>query len=243
MQCGCSSKPNSRDRPETSQKRTTPLPKSAESATSRAAAKPSTLPEAGGGKAISDLDQLAIEAEKEDSKKPRKNVQPLILPTGTTFIVHLESEVGSKISKSGDDFSGTLAAPIAVEDRVVIPAGSKATGRVVRAKRAGRLKGGAILALELRAVVVNGKKLLMHTQMMTTESKGKGKETAGMVGGEVVGAQKDASVGTTEGGSAGATVTALTGDRDITLPAEALVAFRLSDPIEIKRNTAEKVEP
>ncbi|MDT8069086.1 MAG: hypothetical protein ROO76_13055 [Terriglobia bacterium] len=257
IQCACTSKPSSRDRSEPDHKPAKTGPATSTPAVPSGTSPSTTQPassgsQISGSKAGSDFDQIAREAEIEDAKKLRKALEPIVLPVGTTFYIHLENEVGSKISKSGDEFSGTLGAPVAVQGRVVIPAGTIVGGRVVKAKPAGRFKGGAILALELRSVVVNGKKVLMHTQMVTTESKGKGKRTAGMIaggggGGAVIGGLagggKGAAVGAAVGASAGATTAALTGKRDITLPAEALVAFRLSDPIELKQNVTEKAKP
>ncbi len=253
IQCACTSKPISHDRSEPDHKTaTTATARAVPSGSSASTSQPAASGSQSGNKAESDFDQIARQAEKEESKKLKKPIEPIVLPVGTTLFIHLENEVGSKISRSGDDFRGTLAAPIAVEDKVVIPAGTSVAGRVVQAKRAGRFKGGAILALELRSIVVHGKKLLMHTQMITTESKGKGKQTAGMVAGGsgggaviggVAGGGKGAAIGAAVGASAGTTAAALTGDRDITLPPETLVAFRLSDPIELKQNVTEKVEP
>ncbi len=255
IQCACTSKPISHDRSEPDHKTTKTGPAASARAVPNGSSASASQEAASGSKSgnkASDFDQIAREAEKEEPKKLKKTIEPMVLPVGTTLFIHLGNEVGSKISKSGDDFRGTLAAPIAVEDKVVIPAGASVAGRVVQAKRAGRFKGGAILALELRSIVVHGKKLLMHTQMVTTESKGKDKRTDGMVPGAggsgaviggVAGGGKGSAIGEAVGVSAGATAAALTGDRDITLPPETLVAFRLSDPIELKQNVTEKVEP
>ncbi len=213
----------------------------------------SALDEAGpqGSGKKGDFDEIAKRAELEETKRLQKATE-VKLPAGTMFYVHLLDEVGSKVSKPGDDFNGTLAAAVTVGNQVVIPAGASVTGRVLQAKPAGRFKGGAILSLELRSVVVNGKKHLMHTEMVTTESKGKGKRTAGMVaggaaGGAAIGAAagggKGAAIGASVGTATGLAGAALTGKHDITLPVEALVAFRLSDVLEVKQNDAEALQP
>jgi hypothetical protein len=83
----------------------------------------------------------------------------------------------------------------------------------------------------------------VHTTAPTEASKGKGKRTAAMVGGGagggaliggLAGGGKGAVIGGLIGAAAGTGGAGLTGNRDITLPAETPITFRLVDPLEIK---------
>jgi uncharacterized membrane protein YccC len=74
-------------------------------------------------------------------------------------------------------------------------------------------------------------------------SKGKGKRTAVMVGGgaaggagigALAGGGKGAGIGALIGAAAGVAGAGLTGNRDITLPAETALSFKLVQPLEIK---------
>lgn len=125
---------------------------------------------------------------------------------------------------------------------MVIPAGSDVTGTVTEAKKAGKFKGGASLKLALDSVTVKGYKYNIVTEYFGQESKGKGKRTAGMVaGGTGVGAAigglagggKGAAIGALAGATAG-TVGAITGNRDIELPAESALSFKLNQPLTLK---------
>jgi hypothetical protein len=184
-----------------------------------------------------------VEPEKQPPKEVPKPPPPIVLAEGTVFNIYLAQEISSKKSKAGDLFSGTLASPIAQGQHVVIPEGAEVTGRVTNAKAAGKFKGGASLGLELRAVLVHGDTYMLRTTMVTTSSQGKGKRTAGMVaggagGGAVIGGiaggGKGAAIGAAVGTAAGVAGAGLTGDRDITVPVETIISFKLTDPVELK---------
>ncbi len=175
------------------------------------------------------------------SSKPAREApprpRPLVVPAETVIAVVLDEPVGSKISTPGQNFSATVREPVEVDGRVAIPKGARATGIVKNAKPAGRFKGGASLELTLVSVEVNGTNYDVHTTSPTEASKGKGKRTAAMVGG---GAGGGALIGGLAGGgkvigaAAGTGGAGLTGNRDITLPAETRITFKLEDPLEIK---------
>ncbi len=135
-----------------------------------------------------------------------------------------------------------LSEPITIEGKQVIAAGSPITGTVKDAKKAGRFKGGAVLVLTLDSVTINGHQYNIETDSFEQTSTGKGKRTAGMVvGGTGAGAAigglagggKGAAIGALVGAGAG-TVGAATGKRDITLPAESALSFRLVQPLTLK---------
>src|SRR5207249_5622274 len=78
------------------------------------------------------------------------------LPAGTVITVRLANAVGSKLSNSGDQFTASVATPVEVDGKVVVPSGAEASGKVVQAVPLGRFKGGAVLKLALDSVTING---------------------------------------------------------------------------------------
>ena len=100
------------------------------------------------------------------------------LPAGTVVTVRLASAVGSKLSVNGDHFSATVAEPVEVDGKVVLPAGAEALGKVVEAVPQGRFKGAAELRLVLETVTVNNDSYDVHTSSVSRYLKGKGKRTA-----------------------------------------------------------------
>jgi len=178
-------------------------------------------------------------AAKEAPPRPR----PIVVPAETVISVVLDEPVGSKISTAGQQFSASVREPVEVDGRVAIPKGARATGIVKDAKPAGRFKGGAQLELTLASIEVHGENYEVRTTAPTETSKGKGKRTATMVGGGagggaliggLAGGGKGALIGGLIGAAAGTGGAGLTGNRDITLPAETPITFKLVDPLEIK---------
>lgn len=169
--------------------------------------------------------------------------QPVVIPAGTTLTVRLGEALGSKISSPGQSFSATLAAPIEVGGKTVIPTGAKARGTVAEAKSLGKFKGQAVLQIRLDTIVVNGSDRAIQTSSVTRIEKGKGKRTAVVTGGGaavgaliggLAGGGKGAAIGALAGGGAGAAGSAYTGNKDIVLPAESAVSFKLEAPLELK---------
>jgi hypothetical protein len=169
--------------------------------------------------------------------------EPVVVPAGTTLTVRLGESVGSKISSPGQSFSATLASAVTVDGNTVIPAGASARGTVVDAKPLGRFKGGAALELQLTSITVNGTARSIATSAISRTEKGKGKRTAVLAGGGtalgaivggLAGGGKGAAIGALAGGGAGAGGAAFTGNKDIVLPAESALSFRLTSPLKVK---------
>ena len=167
----------------------------------------------------------------------------LVVPAETALTVVLDEPLGSKTSSTGQNFSATVAAPVEVDGRTAIPKGAHVTGVVREAKSAGRFKGGAVLSVALESVTVGGATYELHTTDRTQTSTGKGKRTAGMVGGGgaagaliggLAGGGKGAAIGAIVGAGGGTAGAGLTGNREIVLPAETHLTFKVQDPVEIK---------
>jgi hypothetical protein len=178
-------------------------------------------------------------AERQAPPRPR----PLVVPAETVISVVLDEPVGSKISQPGQNFNATVREPVEVDGRVAIPKGARATGIVKDAKPAGRFKGGAALELTLTSIEINGVNYNVSTTSPNEVSKGKGKRTAAMVGGGagggaliggLAGGGKGALIGGLIGAAAGTGGAGLTGNREIVLPAETPLSFKLVEALEIR---------
>ena len=186
-------------------------------------------------------------AESTDSTKPdaaqaekKEAGKTVVVPAGTVLTVRLGQAVGSKISEPGQAFSATVAKAVVVGTDTAIPEGASASGTVADAKPLGRFKGGAVLSLKLTSVA----DLPVETSALVRTAKGKGKRTATMIGGGaglgaliggLAGGGKGAAIGAAAGAGAGTAGTAFTGNKDIVLPAESAVSFKLEQPLEIKK--------
>ena len=165
-----------------------------------------------------------------------------MIPADTLIAVVIDEALSSKTATSGQRFRATVESPIEVDGKVVIARGAHATGLVKDAKPAGRFKGGSALELTLISVEAEGHDYEVQTSSPTLTHKGKGKRTAVMAGGGgaggaliggLAGGGKGALIGGLIGAAAGTGGAGLTGNRDITLPAETPLTFKLVEPLEI----------
>ncbi|MFZ0661135.1 MAG: hypothetical protein WAM66_00445 [Acidobacteriaceae bacterium] len=168
----------------------------------------------------------------------------LVIPTGTHISVTTHRALGSKISEAGETFTATVARPIVVDGQTAIPRGARATGTVVQAKSLGRFKGEAHLELRLETVRVNGGMYRIRSNGLERVEQGKGKRSAGFIGGGaglgaiiggIAGGGKGALVGGLVGGGAGTAGAGLTGKKDIYIPAETTLTFRLLRAVSVSQ--------
>jgi hypothetical protein len=167
---------------------------------------------------------------------------PIIVRAGRDLAVTLGQSVSSKDANPGDPFDASLAEPVTDNGEVVIPAGARAKGTIVDAKSAGRFRGGASLSITLDAITVRGKTYRVQTASIVETSKGRGKRTGigagggaafGALIGAIAGGGKGAAIGAAAGAGAGTAGAGFTGNRDITIPAETRLTFKLREPLRL----------
>ena len=173
---------------------------------------------------------------------------PLVIPAGASVVIRMGNTIDTKTANPGDSFTGTLAHALTVNGNVAIPAGAGVAGTVVDAKSPGRFKGEGNLSITLTSINVHGVPTTIRTSTYTQTVKGKGKRTAGMVGGGtgagaliggLAGGGKGALIGGLVGAGAGTAGAAFTGNKDLQVPAESVVTFKLSHSITVKRSERE----
>lgn len=185
-------------------------------------------------------------AEKGSAREPKERrerkaeARRMVVPAGTAITISLGDAIGSKISQSGQTFSGSVAKDVLVGNEVAIRQGANVSGTVTDAKALGKFAGGAVLQVRLDSI----NDVQVAAAERTFTQKGKGKRTAvatgggaalgGIIGG-LVGGGKGAAIGLAAGAGAGAGGSALTGNKDIVLPAESNITFELSQPMELRK--------
>ena len=181
--------------------------------------------------------------EKSALAKIFETSKPIIVPEGTEIAVTLDQTISSADSRSGDSFDASVAAPIVVEGKTVIPKGAQAKGTIVEAVSSGRLSKPARLELTLTSVEVDGSSYDIDTgdSKMAGKSHKKrniifigGGTAAGAIIGGIVGGGKGAAIGGALGAGGGTAAAAATGKKEIRLPAETKLSFTLAQPVTIK---------
>ncbi len=171
-----------------------------------------------------------------------ESTKPVTLPEGTQITVVLNQTLSSADSRSGDRFDASVSAPVVVDGKTVIPKDARVKGRVVEARPSGRLHGVARLRLALASVEVGGKSYEIDTtgaaraggshKKRNIELIGGGAGLGAIIGG-IAGGGKGALIGGAAGAGAGTATAAITGKKDIRIPAETHLTFRLTQPVTI----------
>ncbi len=166
------------------------------------------------------------------------------IPAGTKLTVRIDQRISVKTSRSGDGFTGELVAPLLGNDNsVVLPKGTRVSGVVDVSHRRGHFKGRSLLALQLTSLTLNGTRYPLTTRDLARSKKGKGKRSAAIIGGGaglgmLVGGLASGgtgiAIGGLIGGGAGTAVAGLTGNRDIDIPAESILNFRLGEDLTVQ---------
>jgi len=166
------------------------------------------------------------------------------IPSGTRLTIRVDQRISVKSTQPGSTFTGEIVDPVTSSDgTVLVPKGSTVDGVVDASHRRGHFKGRSLLELRLTALTLNGTRYPLQTRDLTESKKGKGKRSAGMIGGGaglgmLVGGVATGGVGLLVGGlvggGAGTAAAGLTGNRDLDIPAESIVHFTLTDDLLIQ---------
>lgn len=167
----------------------------------------------------------------------------LTVPAGTELAVRVNERIDVKHAVAGEHFSGEIVEPVTNNGAILIPKGTPVHGRIDEAHRRGHFKGRSVLELRLVSMRLNGYDYPLDTHDTVRSKKGKGKRSAGFIGGMtgagmLIGGIASGGVGLAIGGASGAGAGTLlagtTGNRDIVIPAETIVHFRLADQLVVQ---------
>jgi hypothetical protein len=191
-----------------------------------------------------------VDSSGQPVAAPAPNEAPIVRPAdiniaaGTNLTIRINQHISVKTSRAGDRFTGEVVEPVVGQnDRVVIPKGAPVSGVVVASHRRGHFKGSSILELRLTYLTLGGSRYALDTSDLTQTKKGKGKRSAAMIGGGaglgmLVGGVATGGVGLLVGGlvggGGGTLLSGLTGNRDIEIPAESIVRFKLADNLVVQ---------
>ena len=160
-------------------------------------------------------------------------------PAGASVTVTVTEQLSASKNSVGDGFTGVLAAPLKSSGGgTVFPRGAHVVGTVVAAKGRGKFKGSGALGIAVTSI--SG--MPVSTSSYEKDQAGKGKRSAGFIGG---GAGGGALIGGLAGGGKGALLggllgagartagAAFTGNKDVVIPSESTVTFHLTAPVTV----------
>jgi hypothetical protein len=174
--------------------------------------------------------------------------EALVVPTGAEIAVRTNEGIDSREAREGQTFSAELANDVLGDSgQVLLPKGSDAE-LVLRDVSTGSTTGSPEITLDLRSVTVGGHRYLVSTtdlQEKNNRGLGKNRRTATMVGGGAVlgtllgaiaGGGKGAAIGALSGAAVGGTAQVLTKGKEVHIPSETILRFRLDQPLSLKRS-------
>jgi hypothetical protein len=174
------------------------------------------------------------------------NSRRLQAPAGSELVVRTVETIDSRTGGANQVFSGIVEQ--AVTDgsgRVIIPERSSAQ-LMIRQMSSGGATGSPEMVLDVQSITIAGRRYLVSTEDMVLEGDtgvGKNRRTAEAVGGgaalggiigAIAGGGKGAAIGVLVGGAGGAGAQVLTRGRDVQVPAETLLTFRLDKPVSLQ---------
>jgi hypothetical protein len=184
------------------------------------------------------------------SGQPGPGAPPVIrpaevnIPAGSTLTIRINQRISVKTTPAGSRFDGEVAEPwVDSNGHVVLPKGTPVEGVVDASHKRGHFKGASILQLRLTSLTLNGARYPVETRDLTETKKGKGKRSTAMIGGGaglgmliggVASGGTGLLIGGLAGGGAGTAAAGLTGNRDLDIPAESIVHFKLADDLTLQ---------
>ena len=186
--------------------------------------------------------QPVAAAAPQPATPPPPQPRHVEIPAGTSVIIRTIDPIDSEINHTGEIFHASLDAPLVVDGEVVVPSGSDVYIKLVQARSAGHMSGRSELALELVRLQFQGKSYTLASNEYQQVGTSRGKRTAATIGGgaaigaaigAIAGGGKGAAIGAGVGAASGTAVQAVTKGKQIRIPAETRLDFRLENPIEI----------
>ena len=166
------------------------------------------------------------------------------IPAGTALTIRIDQRISVKHSRAGERFTGEIVEPLLAGDNsVLVPKGALVGGVIDVSHRRGHFKGRSLLELRLTSLTANGTKYLLTTRDLSESKKGKGKRSTALIAGGtglgmIVGGVTTGGVGVVVGGlvggGVGTAVAGLTGNRDIDIPEESIVRFKLAEDLVVQ---------
>jgi len=172
----------------------------------------------------------------------------ITLPAGTFVTVRVDQFLSSDKNQAGDSFAATLARPLVADGLVIARRGQTLGGKVVDAKKAGRVKGVSHLQIALNTLsLADGQQIPVQTELTSiTGTTSNGRDAGAILtttgAGAAIGAAADwgtgAAIGAGAGLVAGVVGVLVTRGRPTIIYPESQLTFRLAKPVTFSTEKA-----
>jgi hypothetical protein len=189
----------------------------------------------------------ALEFFSADRVNPRAvNSRRLQAPAGTELVVRTVETIDSRTAGANQVFSGIVEQAVTDGSGLVIIPGRSSVQLMIRQTSSGGATGSPEMVLDVQSITIAGRRYLVSTEDILLKSDtgvGKNRRTAEAVGGGAAlggsvgampGGGKGTAIGVLAGGAGGAGAQVLTRGRDVQVPAETLLTFRLDRSVSLQ---------
>src|SRR6266436_1226239 len=156
----------------------------------------------------------------------------MVVPEGTEIVVRTNEAIDSTTANEGQSFSGTVQnSVLSADGETLIPKGSDVS---------------LVVALGLDSINIQGQRYFVNSETVergNDQGIGKNRRTGKYVGGGAVlgtllgaiaGGGKGAAIGAVAGAAAGGTAQVLTKGKEVKIPAETTLRFRIDQPLNLR---------
>jgi hypothetical protein len=189
--------------------------------------------------------QLAADSASH-AGPPAPRFREITIPAGTAIPVVLDTMVRSDTSRVEESVRGHIARNVVVDGATVLPGGTAVSGVVTEARRSGKVKGRARVAMRFTSIDPPGEeRYRVQTRTLAATAPASKQDDAvkiaapaigGAVVGGLLGGGKGAAIGTAAGGGAGTAVVLNTRGKEVRFAKGSTVAVRLSAPVTVRVN-------
>jgi hypothetical protein len=182
--------------------------------------------------------------ERHDEPAAPPKPRTITIAAGRSLSIRMIDGIDTGHNQEGQTFRASLSAPITDDDRVIVPAGTLAIVLLAESRGAGRIKGQSELELRVTSITYHGEPVRVATSSYEAKGSARGKESAirtgigaaaGALIGGLAGGGKGAGIGAAAGGGAGVGYQLLTHGKQIKIPSETQIDFRLEAPLVLTR--------
>jgi hypothetical protein len=195
--------------------------------------------------AASILVPRTIHGEGRDARESAARLdRHVTIPAGTVLRLRVTRGFGSDFSRVEDPVNATLAQPVLIGGRTVLPAGSSASGYVSEATQSGKVKGRGRVAVRFTRITPANDRATynMQTRSWVAVAPATKKNDALKIGipaaggaaiGALIDGKKGAGIGAAVGGGAGTAAVLTTRGKDVRIGRGAALSVRLTAPLTI----------
>jgi type IV secretory pathway VirB10-like protein len=165
------------------------------------------------------------------------------IPADSVVGLEIETSVSSQTAQLEDRVDARVTRDVKIDGTIVIPAGSRVRGEVIRVEHGGKFKERARLGIAFHTLVLpDGASVDIDTDPVFREGEDVGRKAgtrigASAAGGAIIGAifggEKGAAIGAAAGAGAGTAVTAAQKASEARFRAGSVVTVRLIAPVSI----------